>query len=235
MGRRTLLLITSILLAAVGTALIAAYVKGADSRAEKDQSLVSVEVVKRPVKLGVSMAAASSATSFGPELRRVADLSQVSYVTPASLPSITPDEVASTTLLVGQVLQAGMFGSAGSVAGSAIGIGPTQVAATFQLTDPQRVAGTLQPGMYVRVFGLPAQRSAGTVLPTVRVLKVGDDSTGAPAQTTSTASSTTTDDVPRTIITFAVSPKEEVKRLNATQNGGQLVLGVLPGTTGSAS
>ena len=44
MGRRTLLLIASILIAAVGTALIGLYVRGADNRAQQTEGMVSALV-----------------------------------------------------------------------------------------------------------------------------------------------------------------------------------------------
>ena len=46
MGRRTLLLIASILVAALGTALIWLYVQGADSRAEATTTQVEVVVAR---------------------------------------------------------------------------------------------------------------------------------------------------------------------------------------------
>ena len=52
MGRRTLLLIASILVAALGTALIWLYVQGADTRAVSGETEVPVYVATRNVSMG---------------------------------------------------------------------------------------------------------------------------------------------------------------------------------------
>ncbi len=56
MGRRTLLLIASILVAALGTALIWLYVQGADTRAQADTSLVQVWVASKAASPGGTVA-----------------------------------------------------------------------------------------------------------------------------------------------------------------------------------
>ncbi len=236
MGRRTLLLITSILLAAVGTALIAVYVKGADSRAEKNQKLISVHVVRQPIPAGTSVSQALGSGSITSALRRVADL-PAGYVTDLN-PLTKANDVTSTTLLTGQVLQSGMFGSAASTVGASVGIDKGQIGAAFQLSDPERVAGTLQPGMYVAVFQVPSRGKAKVLLNSVKVIKVGAESTASSDSTATTTSSsssdTTADQVPRTIITFSIPPGDDAQMLTA-QRDGELALGVLPDTTGSAS
>jgi pilus assembly protein CpaB len=66
MGRRTLLLISSILIAAVGTALVAIYVRGADERAEKGASLVTVLVARQEVAASTSVRNAVDGQYFEP-------------------------------------------------------------------------------------------------------------------------------------------------------------------------
>jgi pilus assembly protein CpaB len=230
MGRRTLLLITSILLAAVGTALIAIYVKGADSRAQQGQELVNVLVVKQSVAAGTTVTAAQNDNSFGfKELHR----SDIPTDAMTSTTGVASEQV-TTDLLVGQVLQPGMFATNASAAASAVGLKSGQVAVSLSLSDPQRVASMLQPGMSVTIFQIPQQNTAAasTLLSSVTVIKVGSEGTSTSADPGTSGS---TSNVASTIITFAVTPANAEKILGA-QRDNELSLGVLPGqAAGSAS
>ncbi len=66
MGRRTLLLITSVLLAAVGTAFVAVYVRGADNRATEGQALGSYVVAVREIAAGAIDQPATTAAAISP-------------------------------------------------------------------------------------------------------------------------------------------------------------------------
>jgi pilus assembly protein CpaB len=229
MGRRTLLLITSILLAAVGTALIAIYVKGADSRAQQGEALVSAYVVKSKVAAGTPVGQIPLSTMNWHQSDMPAGA-----VTSADLKEISAD-VTATDLLPGQVLQTGMFTSPGA-ATSAIDVEPNNVAASFQLTDPQRVASLLEPGMKVTVFKVPNQGTSAPLLTKVKVIRVGAQgpggATGTTDSTTGSATGSSDSPVASTIITFDLSPSQEAKMLDA-QRDGTLALGIE--ASGSAS
>src|ERR687883_506893 len=75
MGRRTLLLIASILVAALGTALIWLYVQGAEARAQAGEAQVKLMVATQDVQPGTQAAqvqwaersfSSDYATSLGP-------------------------------------------------------------------------------------------------------------------------------------------------------------------------
>jgi pilus assembly protein CpaB len=237
MGRRTLLLITSILVAAVGTALIAIYVRGADSRAQGNQQLVSVLVVQKDVAAGVRVQDAANQASWTTQERRRGDL-------PADALSSTAAIQGQSTvgpLLSGQILQAGMFSAAGKAA--PVGISPTKLGTSFQLTDPERAAGLLVPGEMVTVFGTKTQGvttpTTSVILPKVRVIQIGTEGIDTSATSTATtgsaangsaANGSAADAVPRTVITFDLTSAEAIKLLDADAVG-DLTLGVL----GSAS
>ena len=234
MGRRTLLLITSILLALVGTALVAIYVKGADSRAQQGQDLISVQVVNKPVPAGVSVAQAQRDGSFGPAKRTRSDVmgNVVLDFQPYSTWTVT------SNLLPGQVVQPGMFSKTANAAASSLGLKDDQQALQLSLTDPQRVSSLLQPGMSVAIYAVPQQgktTSATLLLPSVTVIKVGaqGQSSSTGLSSAASSSSTASGQVPATNVTFAVG-KDDVPRLVAAEQNNVLTLAVLP-SPGSAS
>ena len=64
MGRRTLLLIAALVVAALGTVLIFVYVKNADDRAQADAAPVDVLVATQEVAAGTTAADASNDGAF---------------------------------------------------------------------------------------------------------------------------------------------------------------------------
>jgi pilus assembly protein CpaB len=233
MGRRTLLLITSILIAAVGTALVAIYVRGADERAAAGADLVTVLVAKQRVAAGTPVQQAVDQQSFATERvlqrERVAD----AFTSVTQLQSRASDgDVALGQILPGQIIQAAMFGEAG--AATASGLTGEQMRLAVQLNDPNRSAGFLQSGQDVAVFLTtgegPAQRT-GLLLPKVRVLSVGA-TVQAPARGTTgetsagDATSAAEDAVPTTIVSVAVN-QDEAQKLIFSQKAGELYFAIL--------
>ena len=115
MGRRTLLLISAILIAAVGTALVAIYVRGAEQRAEQGADLITVLVATKRVEANQSVQQALDNASFDTArvLRRQAAADALTN--PAQLtPLASENQVAVGPILPGQVIQKAMFNATGT-------------------------------------------------------------------------------------------------------------------------
>lgn len=220
MGRRAVLLLLSFIVAAVGTGLVYAYVHGVDDRALKDQKPVVILVVKKAIPEGATVQAAQASGSF--DTKKVAGDS----VAPGALSDLTPikDLVALAPLFPGEQVLSAKFGTAGS--STALAIPPGKLAISVQLTDPARVAGFVTPGSQVAVFVALQDvknkdlKRAITLLPRLTVLAVGP-TTAAPA------SSTNTEALPRTILTFAVTQQEAQTLVLRIAEGNTLYLGLL--------
>jgi pilus assembly protein CpaB len=174
-ARRTLLITASILLAALGTALIWLYVQGAESRAQQSVSLVPALFFTKDVEAGQSPLGA---------------------VTPQQLPASAAagavtslSEVGSLKLSVkavaGQVLLKSMLTSSSASPGRFAQNGAISVT----INDPNRVPADLQPGDTVDIFEL-SKNTAKVVLSDITVRTIGP--AHVQAQTGTSAASGTT-------------------------------------------
>ncbi|MGN6722457.1 MAG: Flp pilus assembly protein CpaB [Marmoricola sp.] len=220
MDRRKGLLFAAAVIAVLGTLLVVAYVRSANSRAADQYHAVKVLKVVKTINQGetVGSAQASGAIALG-------DVAQSSVLSGAltDLSSISSD-VALTTLYPGEQIVAAKFGSAQSSTGVTIAKG--MIAVSFSLTDPSRVASFVNPGNAVAVF-LTDRGSTYTrlVVPKVQVIAVGSTST-QPTQSANPAQAGTS--LPSTLITFAVTQKN-AEKLFFAQSQGTLSLGLLNG------
>jgi pilus assembly protein CpaB len=123
-------IVASVLLAAVGTGLLVAYVRSAENRALKGEKTVGVLVVSNTIPKG------TKSEDITPNLRM--EQIPVKVATTGALASITPlaGKVAAVDLLPGEQLVTSRFTTAAEVQG--IGAGMLQV--TIAL-DPVRVLG----------------------------------------------------------------------------------------------
>lgn len=218
MGRRTVLLVVAVLVAAIGTGLIFAYVNGVDDRALEGQQPVEVLVATAAINSGTTGAAAAQAGSF--ELRKVAKDS----VADGALADITPvnNLVALGTIFPGEQILAAKFGAAGS--GSVLPIPTDKMAVSVQLADPARVAGFVQPGSEVAVFltlapGPGIAQTTDTIrvlLPRAGVIAVGPTTLTPVAAGVEGANA---EALPRAIITLALTQTEAQKVILASQKG----------------
>ena len=64
MGRRTILIVSAVLLAAFGTLLVYLYVRGADNRADEGRTTQNVLVATTTIEAGTTGAQAESAGSY---------------------------------------------------------------------------------------------------------------------------------------------------------------------------
>jgi pilus assembly protein CpaB len=226
MGRRTLLLIASILVAALGTALIWLYVQGADTRAVRSENQVSVYVAAQPLTAGAAV---------GPKIAMVKQFPQsVVAALHDSLVTSTSEiqGYAKTDIVPGLPLLTSQFTGQQVTPAPAVNLRRDEVAMQVTLPDPQRLAGLLQPGSHIRVYAQMKQKNTagtsgvGVLFQDVRVLGVGP-ATGATATTGTTGTAKT--EVPQAIITLALhdrQPKALVLAMGS--GGGTLWFGLLP-------
>jgi pilus assembly protein CpaB len=188
MGRRTLLLIASILVAALGTALIWLYVQGAESRAEQGQALVKVLVLNGEAAID------TDATKVPLTFAEVpASLAQGAVTDPSTLTgqrlkvAAVPHQILFASMLTSG--QAGRFPQNGAVA--------------ISISDPNRVPADLQQGDIVDVYSLDQRTGIAKLeVPSVRVRSIGSQ-VGAGTGAARTGTST----VPVTIVGFDVNAK----------------------------
>lgn len=220
MNRRKALLAAAAVVAILGTLLVVAYVRSANSRAAEKYDAVKVLKVVKQINQGESVTSAlnSGAITLG-------DVPAAALVNGAlsNLSGIN-NQVALTSLYPGEQLVAQKFGPA--TASAALNIPKGMIAISVSLTDPTRVASFVNPGNSVAIFlnGNTGGSYSRLLLPKVQVIAVG--STSTLDQSANKAQTTT--NLPSTLITFAVTQKDAQKILFA-QTQGTLALALLNG------
>ncbi len=240
MGRRTVLLIAAIIVAALGTTLVFLYVNGINSRAMADQQPTRVLVAKQLIPAGTTGSAAAAAGSF--ELKTFPKIA----VAPGALSDVKPinDMVAQSPIYPGEEILLSQFGSRGAT--QAIPLPAGTVAISVQLSDPARVAGFVSPGSHVVIFAtvsaaapVPGQPTpapsasaaanggnlTAVLLPDVEVVATGA-TTVIPVTQTNPNGQQQTQQIPQTILTLAVTPAQAQKVIWASQQG-QLYFGLV--------
>jgi pilus assembly protein CpaB len=231
MGRRTIVLVSALLIAALGVLLVLLYVRGADNRAGSGRKTETVLVATQTIATGTT---GEQAEADGLYTSKAISADSVAE---GALTSI--DEVKSlvslTTVFPGQQLVRAGWGQAQSV--TSIPVPSGYLAVSVQLGDPQRVAGFLGPGSEVAVFATVPDPSATagnggnvttTLLRKVTVITVGNV---APVTEASPSSSSSSDTISRAIVTLALT-QEQAQKVIYAQSRGQLYLGLVStGTT----
>ncbi len=221
MGRRTLLLLAALVVAALGTTGIFLYVNGVDQRAAAGYDLVNVLVASTPITVGTS---AQDAQDLGVFDVRPFIASSVEGLTALSDISGIADKVALTTIAAGSPILASQFGNPGESAVLPIPRG--KLAVSLSLDDPQRVAGFVEPGSNVVVF-LTAAPGPNDAQVTTRVL-LDDVPVIAAGATTLVASDTANgEEVSQALLTVAVDQKDAQKLVYAQNSGGTITFGLL--------
>jgi pilus assembly protein CpaB len=172
-ARRTLLLIASILTAALGTALIWLYVQGAEQRAEQNAVLVPALFLNKDVGAGQPLDGAVVAKQVPADVARTAitDLSQVRGQTLAQ-------PAGSGQLLLRSMLSTGAGGG---------GRFPNGGAVALTINDPNRVPADLKPGDTVDVFGISAKDGVRPVVSNIKVRTIGPVASGGASAGTGAA------------------------------------------------
>jgi pilus assembly protein CpaB len=228
MGRRTILLITSILIAAVGTALVAVYVRTADTRAQQDQTLTPVLVATAQIPAGTNGAQATV------DVRQVpaALLHGLSLVTDRQQIN---DKVAQGLIYAGTPIQASMFGTT-TPSTSVLGLAKDTVAVTISVSDAGRVAGFAREGSDVAIYSTSGasdqDQSIHLLLSPVRVITVGGQAPGQNTQQPNSSQSTSSN-VPQTLVTLQVDPDKAPKLILANETS-TLYLALLGPSTNPA-
>jgi pilus assembly protein CpaB len=215
MGRRTLLLIAALVVAALGTVLVFLYAQNAQNAAQQGQSLVKVLVAKTQIAAGTTGAAAADGGAFSE-----VQVPQ-STVVEGAIADATPIRslVALGVVFPGQQILAQQWGATAQTSGLTLPSGT--IAVSVQLGDPERVAGFLQPGSNVAIFAQPSDATKGTVrtlLSNVPVIAVGQ--TTIVSKTTSTSGTANTEQIPTAVLTLAVSQTDAEKIIFASGKVG---------------
>jgi pilus assembly protein CpaB len=222
MNRRRVLLLVAAVIAAVGTLLVFLYVRGADTRADTRYDAVQVLRVVKPITAGETVEAAQEAGKIESGSVAKKDLLPDALTGTESVTG----KIAVTDMYPGEQLIGSKFGATGSSNGLAIPKG--KIAMSVNLSDPARVAGFVNPGDKVAIF-MTGSDSKGSftrlLLPNVQVIGAG---------TTTVVSTTTTDatgaqvaeQLPKTLLTLAVSQPDAEKVLFASSSG-ELAFGLL--------
>lgn len=239
MARRSALLIAAVIIAALGTAMIVLYVNGIDDRATEGQELVEVLTATSVIEAGEAVSAAQEAGKFEAQEVRREDMVDGAV---NSTESIT-DLVALGSVYPGEQIISARFGTLSDVEN--LVIPDDKMAMSVELTDFERVAGFVNPGSEVAIFGTaaaPVRRLPdGTeqtlppvtriILARVPVIGVGTTSVGSRTVTTEEGEQVT-EAVPRTILTVAVT-QEEAERLVLADRTTDLTVALLGGETES--
>jgi pilus assembly protein CpaB len=223
MDRRKVLLLVAAIIAAVGTMLVFLYVRGADSRADQRYDAVQVLRVVKPIAAGETVEAAQAAGKIESSSVSEKDL------LPNALTGTEPvaGKIAVTAMYPGEQLISSKFGATGTSNGLAIPKG--KIAISINLSDPSRVAGFVNPGDKVAIFMTSAGGDKGgytrLLLPNVQVIGAGT-TTVVSTTTTDPNGAQSTEQLPKTLLTLAVSQPDAEKVLFAGSNG-ELAFGLL--------
>jgi len=219
MGRRTLLLIAALLVAALGTGLVFLYAQNAQNNAKAGQELVTVLVAKQDIPLGTTGSAASSNGDFQSVQIPKDTLVNGAVSDAAPLANL----VAKAPIYAGQQIISQQWGTSTSTGGLAVPDG--KVAIAVNLSDPERVAGFVVPGSTIAIFtyGNTAAPGKDGTAPTTQVPGVKLLLTGIPViavgPTTTVANTTGTaqnQQIPTAILTLAVTQEEAQKIILAS-------------------
>jgi pilus assembly protein CpaB len=208
MNRRLILMLLAAVIAALGTLIVFLYAQGAEGRAQEKFESVEVLVATQDITQGEAFDEAAT-SKF--ELREVpADtILDGAQTTLDGLQGL----VALTPIYTGEQIIAAKWGGSVDVTASVLAIPEDKVAASVNLTDPARVAGFVNPGSEVAILVSVAEgKYTRTLLARVTVLGVGSTSTISETKTSGDGESTTAE-IPKTLMTVAVTQREAEKLL----------------------
>ncbi len=225
MGRRTLLLVAAVVVAALGTTMVYLYAQNKEEVTKAASAPMNVLVAKSTIAAGTTGDAALSSGS----------LQSTSVPAEAVIPGAIGDAsavaglVAVSTIYAGQQIIPQQWGSGGAT--SSLPIPAGKLAMSIQLGDPQRVAGFVVPGSSVAVFAtlpdpLGGHQTTRVLLASAPVIAVGPTTVVARTTSSTSDSTTNTEQIPAAILTLALGQKDAEKLAYATQTG-QLYLGLL--------
>lgn len=220
MGRRTLLLVAALIVAALGTTGVFLYVDGVDRRASADYRQVNVLVATTTIAVGTTAKQAMDAGAL--DLRPFLNRSLKGLPALSDISTVS-DQVALAPIAAGSPILTTQFGAPGQ--SSALPIPEGELAVSIDMDDPGRVAGFVGPGSLVVVFftaqGNGGQEATRVLLPEVRVIAAGQTTLAAP-----TSSAGGDEGLPRTLLTVAVD-QEQAQKIVYAAGHGRMTLGLL--------
>lgn len=209
MARRTLLLIASVLTAALGTALIWLYVQGAETRAEQGAELVPALFL-------------TAETSAG----QVLDGRVTTQAVPAAVAAdafTDASQVRGKTLkqpaAAGQIVLRSMVGE-----GAQTGRFPAKGAASITIQEPDRVPADLRVGDLVAVYAYKGGQAGELELIVDPIIVRSIGSATIPAAGTAAAGAGAQTAVPVTVIGFDASPEDVIKLYEMEASGARAKL-----------
>jgi pilus assembly protein CpaB len=214
MGRRTVLLVAAILVAALGAGLVLVYVHDVNQRVKAREAPEQILVAKKIIPAGTTGAAASASGDL--EFIKIAR----EAVAPGALASIDPvaNLVALAPIYPGEQILSTKFGKQGASNLLTIPAAGT-MALSISLPGPARVNGFIAPGSQVAVF-LTAGGSTKVILDRVTVIAVGTR-TLVPSSGQATGADQQSD-----VVTFGVTAAQAQVLIYA-QSTGSLYLSLL--------
>ena len=197
MGRRTLLLISSILIAALGTGLVAIYVRTAEDRAQAGTTQIRVFYAKKDIPAGLSSTQALDQGLIDVKEIRKSDAPKSAVESTAQLQQLKGRTVSP--VLSDSLLDTRMFAEAASVPVSGLTKGTSALGLTVE--GAARLPALLQAGDTVNIYVTDAAaKQTQPVLMNATVLYIGNGDGTDPKREV----------VDRNIITVAV-PNDRVQ------------------------
>jgi pilus assembly protein CpaB len=226
MDRRRILLVVAVLVAALGSAMVFLYTKGADNRAAEKFETVTVMEAVAPINPGETIEDAYAAQKIAPAQVPTDSLLSGAQTTADGLSGT----VALQTIYPGEQIVAEKFGTTASVQTS-LQIPDGLMASAVSLTDTGRVAGFVNPGSQVAVFWTGSDQTTGEsstrmLLDRITVIGVGSTTSVSTTTTDATGAATTAEQLPRTVITLALTQKQ-VEQVQFAASNGELSFALL--------
>jgi len=221
MDRRKALLVVAAVIAALGTLLVFLYVRGADARADQRYGAVEVLRVVKQISPGETVEAAQSAGKLETGSVPQKDLLKNALTGTDKIAGKT----ATAALYPGEQLTSSKFSAESTATGLTIPKG--RIAISVNLSDPARVAGFVNPGDKVAIFmngSNPEGNFVRLLLPNIQVIGAGTTTMVATTKTDA-AGAQTTDALPKTLLTLALT-QHEAERVLFASNNGELAFGL---------
>ncbi len=219
MERRRILVIAAAIVAALGIVLVLLYVRGADQRAQDKFETVKVLVAAQPISAGESVEDALSQGKFATQ-DIVFDAVLVGAQSDTSAIS---GQFATQDIFAGEQIISGKFSqTAQAEVIESLQLPDGQQAVSINLTDPQRVAGFINPGSEVAVYYSTPGDGGGLVrilMDRVTVIGVGSTTPISAPATDANGQPIATEALPRTLMTLALDQKLAQKLIFAQENG----------------
>jgi pilus assembly protein CpaB len=228
MGRRAIILLLAVILAAAGTLMVWLYVRSLQAGIEAEEQPTAVLVAQAPIVAGTTGAAAQEAAAFT-TIEVPLYAAAEGYL---SDPSTILDQVALVPIATGEQILSSKFGNPGDQVSFTIPEG--KLAASVQLSDPARVAifvtltapdeegAAPPPGEQAAAAG---EQFTRVVLPRVEVLAAGQ-TTVQSITTTTPEGAEQTEQISLAILTLALT-QEEAQKVIFAQSQGELYFGLL--------